>query len=199
MRTCRVTVPDLKNGWTDCAQIWYTVRDRLVGGRAQVNWRYPGAISHVQGSLSRSLRWSPQKALYWLLSLHDLVVDLLGTCQKYHQCWSPSDDDTKWPKNDSASVLYDKPETKQTNGPTTADIRPCSPPNPNEPGTDLDTARPRYPPPQPSPVGVRSRHDKSIRAAPARPPSQLALHLSTGEHGKGCPIYRGPAAPVRSI
>ena len=65
VRTCRATVPDLKNGWTDCAQIWYTVRDRLVGGRAQVNWRYPGAISHVQGSLSRSLRWSPQKALYW--------------------------------------------------------------------------------------------------------------------------------------
>ena len=25
-------VPDLENGWTDCAQIWYTVRDRLVGG-----------------------------------------------------------------------------------------------------------------------------------------------------------------------
>ena len=34
LRTCRVTVPDLKNGWTDCAQIWYTVRDRLVGCRA---------------------------------------------------------------------------------------------------------------------------------------------------------------------
>ena len=36
VRTCRVTVPDLKNCWTDCAQIWYTVRDRLVGCRAQV-------------------------------------------------------------------------------------------------------------------------------------------------------------------
>ena len=36
VRTCRATVPDLKNGWTDCAQIWYTVRDRLVGCRAQV-------------------------------------------------------------------------------------------------------------------------------------------------------------------
>ena len=30
--------PDLGNGWTDCAQIWYTVRDRLVGCRAQVSW-----------------------------------------------------------------------------------------------------------------------------------------------------------------
>ena len=30
--------PDLENGWTDCAQIWYTVRDRLVGCRAQVSW-----------------------------------------------------------------------------------------------------------------------------------------------------------------
>ena len=28
-------------------------------------WRYPGAISHVQGSLSRSLVRRPQKALYW--------------------------------------------------------------------------------------------------------------------------------------
>ena len=35
VRTCRVTVPYLKNGWTDCAQIWYTIRDRLVGCRAQ--------------------------------------------------------------------------------------------------------------------------------------------------------------------
>ena len=23
-------VPDLENGWTDCAQIWYIDRDRLV-------------------------------------------------------------------------------------------------------------------------------------------------------------------------
>ena len=72
-----MTVPDLKHGWTDCAQIWYTVKDRLVGGRAHVNWRYPGAISHVQGSLSRSLRWSPQKALYWCSTLRftDLARD----------------------------------------------------------------------------------------------------------------------------
>ena len=74
VRTCRVTVPDLKNGWTDCAQTWYTVRDRLVGCRAQVNWKYPGAISHVQGSLSRSLRWSPQKALYWLYDTSLFII-----------------------------------------------------------------------------------------------------------------------------
>ena len=36
VRTCRATVPDLKNGWTDCAQSWYTVMDRLEGCRAQV-------------------------------------------------------------------------------------------------------------------------------------------------------------------
>ena len=24
-------VPDLENGWTDCAQIWYMVRDQLEG------------------------------------------------------------------------------------------------------------------------------------------------------------------------
>ena len=76
VRTCRVTALDLKNGWTDWAQLWYTVRDRLVGCRAQVNWRYPGAISHVQGSLSRSLRWSPQKALYWLLPCYAITRHL---------------------------------------------------------------------------------------------------------------------------
>ena len=36
VRTCRVTVPDLENGWTNCAQIWYTVGDRLAGCHAQV-------------------------------------------------------------------------------------------------------------------------------------------------------------------
>ena len=30
------SIPDLENGWTDCAQIWYTVGDRLVGCRAKV-------------------------------------------------------------------------------------------------------------------------------------------------------------------
>ena len=63
---CRVTVPDPENGWTDCAQIWYTIRDLLVGCCAQVCGRYPITISHVQGPLSRSLCWLPQKALYWL-------------------------------------------------------------------------------------------------------------------------------------
>ena len=57
----RVTVPDLENGWTDCVQIWYTVVP------CTVSWRYPIAISHVQGPLSRTLRWSPQKAFCWFL------------------------------------------------------------------------------------------------------------------------------------
>ena len=33
VRTCRVTVLDLKNGWTDCAQFWYSDRDQLLGCR----------------------------------------------------------------------------------------------------------------------------------------------------------------------
>ena len=33
MRTCRVTAPDLKNGWTDRTQIWYTDKDQLLGCR----------------------------------------------------------------------------------------------------------------------------------------------------------------------
>ena len=30
--------PDLENGWTDCAQIWYSNGDRLVEWRAKVSW-----------------------------------------------------------------------------------------------------------------------------------------------------------------
>ena len=65
VRKYSVTVPYLENGWTECAQIWCTVRDRLAGCHAQVSWRYPVAVSHAQGPLSRSVRWSPQKALCW--------------------------------------------------------------------------------------------------------------------------------------
>ncbi|KAF0291416.1 Ammonium transporter Rh type B-B [Amphibalanus amphitrite] len=32
----RVPLPDLENGWADCAQIWYIARDQLVGCRAKV-------------------------------------------------------------------------------------------------------------------------------------------------------------------
>ena len=53
VRTCRVTVPDLKNGWTDCAQIWYTDRDQLPGCR-ESQLEASHAVPHVQGLTSRS-------------------------------------------------------------------------------------------------------------------------------------------------
>ena len=31
VRPCSVTIPDLKNGWTDCVQIWCTETDQLAG------------------------------------------------------------------------------------------------------------------------------------------------------------------------
>ena len=68
VRTRKVTVPDLKNSWTDCAQNCYTFRDRLVGCRAQVIGGTPALLEVIGGTpLSRSLRCSPQKALYWAL------------------------------------------------------------------------------------------------------------------------------------
>ena len=51
MRTCRVTVPDLNSGWTDCAQIWYTDRDQLVGRReSQLEDLYAVPIRITRGS-----------------------------------------------------------------------------------------------------------------------------------------------------
>ena len=65
MRTCRVTVPDLKSGWTDCAQLWYTDRDQLVGCR-ESQLEAP-LHSSARAGLNLSLaRVSPQKAPYWL-------------------------------------------------------------------------------------------------------------------------------------
>ena len=107
------STPDLENGWTDCAQIWYRVGDRLVGCRAKVSldpvctcaraeccfqisgmagpiafklgtppassdrlegcfaparWKYPLALAHVQGSLSRSLVFRPKGVLLVILN-----------------------------------------------------------------------------------------------------------------------------------
>ena len=64
VRKCRVTVPDLKNGWADCAQIWYTDRDRLDGCPPTQFRRCRNCV------LSLSLVClSPQKAYYWSLFL----------------------------------------------------------------------------------------------------------------------------------
>ena len=39
VRTCKATVvPDLENGWTDRAQIWYIDGDQLAWWRAKVHW-----------------------------------------------------------------------------------------------------------------------------------------------------------------
>ena len=44
---CRMTVPDSKNSWTDCAQIWYTDRDWLVGCHTS-QFEESHAVLHVQ-------------------------------------------------------------------------------------------------------------------------------------------------------
>ena len=64
VRTCRMTVLDLKNGWTDCAQIWYTDRDQLLG--CQFSWKH--FTQFLRTGLKPSFaRLSPQKAPYWLV------------------------------------------------------------------------------------------------------------------------------------
>ena len=75
VRTCRMPLPDLRNGWADCVQIWHTASDRLEGCFAQARWKYPLALPHVQGSLSRSLVPRPKGVL--------LVV----RCQKRTEKW----------------------------------------------------------------------------------------------------------------
>ena len=64
---CRVIVPDHKNGWTDCAQIWYTDRDQLLGCRErQLEASLRSSARAGQSSTSRSLACRFQKASYWL-------------------------------------------------------------------------------------------------------------------------------------
>ena len=60
VRMCRATVPDRKNGWTDCARIWYTDRDLLVNccaSRSEAPLRSSALIA--------GLTLSPQKTSYW--------------------------------------------------------------------------------------------------------------------------------------
>ena len=62
VRACRLTVPDLKNGWIDWAQIWYTVRDRLV--RCHQSQLEAPPRSSARAGLSLSLsRLSPPKGV----------------------------------------------------------------------------------------------------------------------------------------
>ena len=68
VRTCRVTVPDLKNGWADRVQIWYKDRDRLVGCRATC--KSVGSIPTQFCTCRAQPRLSPQKASYWFQSLY---------------------------------------------------------------------------------------------------------------------------------
>ena len=105
MGTSRVTVPDLENGWccTDCAQIWYTARDRLAGCRTRVSWRYPIAISHVQGPLPRSLRWSSQQHLLVITICKNIIVNCYTFTEihKYTDTRRPA-----WPDRDGATLHY---------------------------------------------------------------------------------------------
>ena len=66
VRTCRVTVPDLKNGWADCVQIWYTDRERLVGCRESQLETHPRSSARAGLSLSLA-RLSSQKVSYWCM------------------------------------------------------------------------------------------------------------------------------------
>ena len=68
---CRVTdlkfqvlsqVPDLKNGWTDCAQIWYTDRDQLLGCR-ESQLEAPSRSSALAGLNLSFARLSPPKGV----------------------------------------------------------------------------------------------------------------------------------------
>ena len=62
---CRVMVPDLKNGWADCVQIWCTDRDRLVGSGCRASQLETHPRSSARAGLNLSLaRLSPQKASY---------------------------------------------------------------------------------------------------------------------------------------
>ena len=64
------SIPDLKNGWADCAQIWCTARDRLVGCRASQLEAHP--YSFARAGINPSLvRLSPHKASYWLLIFYE--------------------------------------------------------------------------------------------------------------------------------
>ena len=74
VRTCRMPLPDLRNGWADCVQIWYTASDRLEGCFAQARWKYPVALPHVQGSLSRSLVLRPKGVLLVIRSFVLLIL-----------------------------------------------------------------------------------------------------------------------------
>ena len=63
-----VTVPDLKNGWADCVQIWCMGRERLVGCHASQLEAQPRRSARA--GLNPSLaRFSPLKASYWYLLL----------------------------------------------------------------------------------------------------------------------------------
>ena len=74
VRACRVMVPDLKNDWTDCAQIG-TLIGTSYWGAVKDSWKHPHAVPHVEDSTSLSLACGPIKASYWschlfILSAH---------------------------------------------------------------------------------------------------------------------------------
>ena len=92
VRTCRVTVLDLKNGWTDCAQIWYTVRDRLVGCRAQVIGGTPAQFHTCKAHcLARSVgrpkrRYTGRKQRSTKTVLHTVTDMALQAMDNGHIC-----------------------------------------------------------------------------------------------------------------
>ena len=70
--------PDVKNGWTDCAQIWYTDRGQLVGCRAS-QLGAPNAVPREQGSPSCSLVCRPKGRITGHKLVHFAGSDLILT------------------------------------------------------------------------------------------------------------------------
>ena len=66
--------PDLENGWTDCAEIWYVVRDPLARLFAKVNG---GAQLHCTHALAHPFFVS-RKRLDGLPEIWYVVRDPLG-------------------------------------------------------------------------------------------------------------------------
>ena len=82
VRTCRMPLPDLRNGWADCVQIWHTASDRLEGCKPVGSTLSPFRTCRAH-YLARS--FFAQKAFYWYTDcykLHRLVLKRVRVSQK---------------------------------------------------------------------------------------------------------------------
>ena len=61
VRTCRMPLPDLRNGWADCVQIWHTASDRLEGCFCASPLEAPSRPSARAGLTISLARSSPKR------------------------------------------------------------------------------------------------------------------------------------------